>query len=528
MASFVEMFFPEKKGDGVTQTENGATSHVSTGEGVPGILRKSGLLLLTPLLDLFFWLARGFNPSSRQKNIEKAFQADPKRFAKLCFQTRDVRGGKGERKLGRQMLVDLSNRLPQVFVDKLVPLVPEYGRWDDLIFIAYETQSPRVKSACLKMCASQLKKDLASMEKGGPTTLCAKWMPNEKSSWVKSYITVFSDLCQEMEMTPRQMRKTLVSLRNYSQVIEQKMCAKEWSKIDYSKVPSQAMRLLKKAFARNDPERFQAFQDALQKGDPSVKVNSSTLMPHELVKQYMSTYSGFNRKTTDPVTQAQWDALLKQYSEMGTLDGTLIVSDVSGSMSCCNGLPMQVSIALGIFVSQMQKGPWRGQVITFHSNPSFHLVRDGPLHEQVRSLANAPWGGSTDIQKTFQLILEKAQEYHLPVSEMPKQVIIISDMQFNQADSTCTNLDAIREQYRSAGYPLPRLVFWNVAGRIQDVPARAVDNNVALVSGFSPSILKAVMDAEDLSPLGVLLSTLDAPRYAAIDWKVLCTQFGIV
>lgn len=519
MSAFVDMFFPEEeKDDGITRTENGAVSHGSTGEGIPDVLKKTGLLLLTPLLDLFFWLARGFAPSSRQADIDKAFQADPKRYAKLCFQTRDVRGGKGERTLGRQMLVILSNRLPKVFAVKLVPHVPEYGRWDDLIFIAYETKSPLVKSACLKACADQLRKDKASMEQGGPTTLCAKWMPNESSAWVKKYRTVFSDLCEEMDLSPRNLRKTLVALRSYSKVIEQKMCAKEWSEIDYSKVPSQAMRLLKKAFARNDPERFQAYQDALQKGDPSVKVNAATLMPHELVKQYMSAYSGFNGKTTDPVTQAQWDALLKQYSEMGTLDGTLVVSDVSGSMTCCDGLPMQVSIGLGIFVSRMQKGPWRGQVITFESNPHFHLVKDGPLHEQVRSLSGASWGGSTNIQKTFQLILGKAQEYQLPVSEMPKQVIIISDMQFNSADSNCTNLDAIREQYRSAGYPLPRLVFWNVAGRIQDVPGRAVDDNIALVSGFSPSILKAVMDAKDLSPLGVLLSTLDSDRYARIDW----------
>ena len=518
MSTFAQMFEEkEEKDDGVTRTENGAVSHGSTGEGVPGILRKSGLLLLTPLLDLFFWLARGFDTASRAADILKAFQVDPKRFAKLCFQTRDIRGGKGERTLGRQMLVWLSNRLPQVFADKLVSLVPEYGRWDDLIFIAYETKSPLVKSACLKACADQLRKDKASMEKGGPTTLCAKWMPNESSAKDEKY-GVYGDLCKVMDLSHRNLRKLLVSLRSYAGVIEQKMCAKAWSEIDYTKVPSQAMRLLKKAFARNDPERFQAFQDALQKGDPSVKVNAATLMPHELVKQYMSAYSGFNGKTTDPVTQAQWDALLKQYSEMGTLDGTLVVSDVSGSMTCCDGLPMQVSIALGIFVSQMQKGPWRGQVITFESNPHFHLVKDGPLHEQVRSLSGASWGGSTNIQKTFQLILGKAQEYHLPDSEMPKQVIIISDMQFDCADRDCTNLDAIREQYLRAGYPLPRLVFWNVAGRIQDVPARAVDDNIALVSGFSPSILKAVMDAKDLSLLGVLLSILDSVRYAAVDW----------
>lgn len=512
MATFAQMFTPKEE-DGITRTENGAVSHGSTGEGIPGILQNSGLLLLTPLLDLFFWLVRGFDPASREEDIDKAFQADPKLFAKLCFQTRDVREGKGERTLGRQMLVDLSNRLPEVFADKLVPLVPEYGRWDDIIFIAYETKSPLVKSACLKACADQLRKDKASMEKGGPTTLCAKWMPNESSAWVKMYRTVFSDLCKEMDLNPRHLRKLLVSLRSYAGVIEQKMCAKEWSTIDYSKVPSQAMRLLKNAFARNDPERFQAYKDALQKGDPSVKVNVATLMPHELVKDV-----GYDARETNPVTQAQWDALLKQYSEMGTLDGTLVVSDVSGSMNCCNGLPMQVSIALGIFVSQMQKGPWRGQVITFHSNPLFHLVPCGWLHEQVRCLSGASWGGSTDIQKTFQLILKKAMAHGLPVSEMPKQVIIISDMQFNCADRNCTNLDAIREQYRRAGYPLPRLVFWNVAGRIQDVPARAVDDNIALVSGFSPSILKAVMEAKDLSPLGVLRSTLDAPRYAAVDW----------
>lgn len=515
MASFAQMFFPKEENDNTTRTENGAVSYNSTVDGVPDILRNSTPLQLSPLLDLFFRLVRGFDSSSRQEEIEKAFLADPKRFARLCFQTRDIRGGKGERALGRQLMVWLSNRLPQVFADKLVPLVPEYGRWDDLILIAYESQSPIVKSACLKACTVQLRKDLVSMEKGELTTLCAKWMPNESSSWVKKYRTTYKDISDEMGMSPRQMRKALVSLRSYCQVIEQKMCSKQWSEIDYSKVPSQAMRLLKKAFTRNDPERFQTYKDALQKGDPSVKVNASTLMPHELVKENINRPSVYE---TDPITQAQWDTLLKQYSEMGTLDGTLVVSDVSGSMTCSNGLPMQVSIALGIFVSQMQKGPWRGQVITFESNPQFHRVCDGPLHKQVGNLSRASWGGSTDIQKTFQLILEKAQEYHLSVSEMPKQVIIISDMQFNQADRNCTNLDAIREQYRTAGYPLPRLVFWNVAGRIQDVPARAVDDNVALVSGFSPSILKAVMEAEDLSPLGVLLSTLDSSRYSSIDW----------
>ena len=93
MSTFAQMFMPEKKDDGITRTENGAVSHGSTGEGIPDVLKKSGLLLLTPLLDLFFWLARGFAPSSRREDIDKAFQAEPKRFAKLCFQTRDVRGG---------------------------------------------------------------------------------------------------------------------------------------------------------------------------------------------------------------------------------------------------------------------------------------------------------------------------------------------------------------------------------------------------------------------------------------------------
>jgi hypothetical protein len=499
--------------DRLVFTENGALTNASTGANIPSVLKESGPLMLSPILDLWFWLVRGFNIKERYNNIDNAFNANAKYFAKLCFQTRDIRGGKGERTLGRELLVNLSNRVPEVFSEYLVKHVPEYGRWDDLIYIAYESKDPIVKDACFNVCSNQLQQDSLDMLDGKPISLCAKWMPNEKSSWTKRYPGCYNELAKHMKISNRALRIQLTTFRMYINVIEQKMCAKNWNEIDYSKVPSQAMLKLKKAFARNDPERFLEFSNALQRGDPDVKVNASTLMPHELVQDYIKMHKSV--PYINPITQAQWDTLLRQYKEKSTLDKTLVVADVSASM---NGLPMRVSVSLGIFISQLQNTNWKGQVITFHTNPTFCMIPDAPLNTQIDTIISMPWGGSTDIIKTFTLILDNARKNELSCDDMPEQVIIISDMQFNCADRNITNLDMIRTLYNESGYQLPRLVFWNVAGRINDVPARSVDDNIALVSGFSPSILSAIMNADDFSPLSCMLQALDNPRYDKITW----------
>lgn len=494
-------------------TENGAITNASTGANIPAVLKASGPLMLTPILDLWFWLSRGFNIKDRNNDVDNAFNANAKYFAKLCFQTRDIREGKGERTLGRELLVNLSNRMPDVFSEYLVKHIPEYGRWDDLIYIAYESKDPIVKNACFTVCSDQLQQDTENMLDGKPISLCAKWMPNEKSSWTKKYPGCYNELAKHMKITNRALRVQLTTFRMYLNVIEQKMCSKNWSEIDYSKVPSQAMLKLKKAFAKNDPERFQEYVNALHRGDPDVKVNASTLMPHELVQDYIKMHKSV--PYINPITQAQWDTLLRQYGETNTLDKTLVVADVSASMS---GLPMMVSVALGIFISQLQNSNWKGQVITFHANPTFCKIPDAALNIQIDTILNIPWGGSTDIIKTFRLILDNAVKHKLASDDMPEQVIIISDMQFDIADRNCTNLDMIRILYNESAYKLPRLVFWNVAGRINDVPARAIDDNIALVSGFSPSILSAIMNASEFSPLACMLKTLDGPRYENITW----------
>jgi hypothetical protein len=303
------------------------------------------------------------------------------------------------------------------------------------------------------------------------------------------------------------------------QVIERFMCSKSWDSIDYSRVPSQAMRKLKQAFARNDPDRFAAYEAALQRGDPKVKVCASQVEPHELVSECLS-FSGYGaspRSHVSPVTQAQWDTRLKDFRAKGSLAKTLVVSDVSGSMYAAPGvgdLPLRVSVGLGLFISQLVDAPWTGHIVTFEDRPQFHLVRPGKLVDQMLALTRAPWGGSTNLQAVFDLVLGRATRERMSADAMPEMIIIVSDMQFNTACRGSTNLDSIRAKYSRAGYRMPKLVFWNVAGRIGDVPATIADQDIALVSGFSPSILHAVMDCEDMSPLAVMLKAVDCERYS--------------
>jgi hypothetical protein len=188
------------------------------------------------------------------------------------------------------------------------------------------------------------------------------------------------------------------------------------------------------------------------------------------------------------------------------------VCDVSGSM---NGLPMDVSVSLGIYISERNQGIFKDAFITFSDRPKMNYLK-GSLSERMRQLSNADWGMSTNLQATFDLILNSAIRESLPESEMPTKLLIISDMEFDQADRNQTNLNSIRHKYSSKGYTMPEIVFWNVNGRLGNVPASVNDSGIGLVSGFSPSVLKSVLQGEIYSPEQLMLDTVDTARYSCI------------
>lgn len=220
----------------------------------------------------------------------------------------------------------------------------------------------------------------------------------------------------------------------------------------------------------------------------------------------------------DAVTEAQWQVLVDELrNDVGNgLQGMIVVSDVSGSMECPDNLPMDVSIAMGSLVSQVVTGSFHNHVITFHTNPSFTVLKDGhSAFERYQTIRHMTWGGSTNLQKTFELILARGRACNLKQEDMPSKLLIVSDMQFDQC-AHLTNMEAIDAQYQTSGYTRPQIVFWNVNGASTDFPVTIGTHGTALISGFSPSIIKTLLGGDDLNVMSILRSTLDDVRYHPI------------
>jgi len=482
-------------------------------------------------VGLFFKAVRGLNVhrlyeylrESAQENIIDAFL--------LAFHIRDCRGGKGERELGRRSLVWLFLNYPEQF-NLVAPLISEYGRWDDLMelwpgvldlkdanyleqkYCSTIKDISRLRDLQIifvQILGNQLVNDRIQMHDGKPISICAKWAPTEKDSYDKKY-GVVNTLTKIMGITSKTYRKAYTTpLRQYLHIVERYMCDKKWDEIDYSKVPSCAMKRLKKAFEKHSPEEFLAWKSKLQSGE--VKVNGKQLYPHELIQEIRS------KNRSDDVCEAQWKVLEDEVNKLGSLKDSLFVCDVSTSMTSWDSdiklsfCPMDVAIGLSLLGANNVEGVFHNHIITFHHVPSFHVVKDGSLYDRWLKLKSASWGGSTNLQATFDLILNQAKIHNLSQQDMPKRLFIISDMQFNSADSShMTNFQVIKNKYSQSGYTEPQIIFWNVRGSSTDFPVSVMDNGTALISGFSASVMSALINGTDFSPYSILRSTLDSER----------------
>ena len=430
----------------------------------------------------FFFLAG----SSRGKDISapfiKAMYQDKDVALRILQWMRDVRGGAGERKQFRDLLhLMITDDMPQEAVVAVIHKIPELGRWDDLHGLfgtKYEFQALHLILTALK----------------AGNALCAKWTPRKG--------VVFNTIRKLLKVTPKQLRKTLVNMSN---TVEQKMCAKLWNEIEFGKLPSIASSRYSNAFARNSVN-YAEYKAGLESGEE--KINAGAIFPHDIVTNVMRGQSD--------IADAQWKAL-PDYLE-GTTENILPVVDVSGSMCCpvggeSNVTCMQAAISLGIYLAERNKGVFKDKFITFSESPAFQEIKGSNLKERVHNLERADWGFSTNLQEVFKTVLKVAVSNELHMREMPSTILILSDMEFNSACHS-TNLEVIKARYERAGYTIPKLVFWNLRGRVGNSPARANEENTALVSGFSPAIMKSVLSGEDFTPRGIMLETVMVDRYA--------------
>jgi hypothetical protein len=407
---------------------------------------------------------------------------------------RDIRGGAGARQAFRDCLAWLISYAPK---DAMAVLnkTALIGRWDDM-FVAFNGNSKPVQRHAISL----IKKALANGD-----GLCAKWCPRKGPV---AYI-----LQNALKLSPKAYRVLIVGL---SSTVEQKMCAGEWDEVNYSHVPSVAFARYRKAFKRHDESRYASFVEAANKGE--AKINASAVFPHDVVKLLPTSKNHFYHnpinETIRTSINAQWKALPDYLAESG--ETGLVVADVSDSMNRNvggNTNAMQVCISLAMYMSERARGAFKDTFITFSGSPQLQRLTGSDITARYEQLIRAAWSQNTDIEKVFKLILDTAQTHHLAQADMPAVVTIISDMEFDYCAYGRTGLEMIRKKFELAGYKMPRLVFWNVAGRIGNVPATAKQKDAALISGFSPAILAQVFNTEELTPVNVMLKAVMSDRY---------------
>ena len=447
-------------------------------------------------VDLFFQIGamRGQDKTRLINAFTKAFGENPLTAMRLLFWARDVRGGAGERKIFRDIIEYLANNRTEV-LGKNLHLVSEFGRWDDLLVLV----GTPLEAQALSLISEGLK------SKNG---LCAKWMPRpnvgnrEKKRWATA-------LRKFMGLSPKEYRKMLVENSN---TVEQLMCAREFSMIDYSKLPSKAMSDYMKAFSKNDLARFQEYLNSVEKGE--AKINAGAVYPYDIVKSL--------KQGNSKGANVQWEAL-PNYLE-NSKERFLPVVDVSGSMECPAGQNpnvtcMDVSISLGLYISQRNVGPFQDAFVTFSSSPSLQYLK-GSLSERYNQLRRADWAMSTNIQAVFDLILNKAKASKVSEDEMPTMVLILSDMEFDYAGGRNWNDTAqqmIERKYAEAGYTMPKIVYWNIQSRgDNNKPVQFDKNGTALVSGFSPALLTNLLAGKEMTPLAMMMSVIGSERYASV------------
>ena len=437
--------------------------------------------------DLFFKIG-----ASRGKDIIPQFVSalveDEDIALRIAQWARDVRGGAGERQLFIDILEYLDINNPDLAIS-LIKKVPELGRWKDLIEVDYINES--VKNVAYDMIKEALDNDNA---------LCAKWMPRKGD--------IAHSLRNYFDWTPKFYRKRLVEL---TKVVETQMCENDWDNIEFGKVPSLAISRYKNAFYQHT-DNFETYVDGLTKG--TEKVNAGAVYPYDVIKGAFNSYNK-KSKTEQDLIIAQWDALENFVGDANILP----MIDVSGSMNCTVGgskslRVIDVAVSLGLYLADKNEGDFKDTFLTFSNFPELVTV-SGNIIQKIQQTITSNWNMNTDLVSAVQRILSVAKDQNVPNSEMPEMLIIFSDMQFDRCvELDQTGMDYIRDQYELSGYTLPKVVFWNLRD-YGNVPVKFNDKGVALVSGFSPAILKSLVsgDLEQFTPQTIMMNAIMIDKY---------------
>lgn len=487
----------------MTYTENGAVSYASTN---------------SDCLDLFATVGgmRNSETAELYKRFMRAYGEDPDTAMKILFYARDVRGGLGERRIFRELLVWLAKNHAES-VRKNIELIPEYGRYDDLVELL---GTPCEKDA-LALIRRQLEADRKALEtEGAAVSLLGKWLPSVNASNTVT-ISRAKRIARKLGMTDAEYRKMLTALRARIRIVENNLREKDYT-FDYEKLPSKAAFRYRTAFRRNDGERYAEFLDRVERGEAVLKTNS--VMPYELIDPYLSdsNWTNLRRCFLRPIPaeeQRTLNATWASFADYAGKTNALAVIDTSGSMYWTrNPMPASVALSLGLYFAEHSKGAFRDHFMMFSEHPQLIELKGKAFCDKLKYAASFCEVGNTNIEAMFELVLNTAVKYNVKQEELPEQLVIISDMEFDGCveNASLTNFENAKRRYAAYGYKLPQIVFWNVASRHQQVPVRMNEQGVMLISGCTPRLFSMISGGADITPYALMMEIIGSPRYAAV------------
>ena len=480
-----------KAADNYTLTENGSLTYKST---------------LNKVLDMFA-LGGAYRNRSDEDCIllfKQAYEEDPKLALKCLFYIADCRGGQGERRFFRVCFNWLAKNDPAA-ARRNLELVPVFRRWDDVLYSCVGT--PLEKDA-LGFIKEQLSLDVECET----PSLLAKWLPSENASSAET--KRMGHIVREyLGLTHKEYRKLLSALRDKISVLEKLMSEGRWDEIKFDKIPSKAGLVYKNAFARNDVTS-RRYEEFIKNKD--TKVNADTLYPYDIARQ--AFYMDLPLDDPKRVALDKYWSCLKDYYN-GREENGLCVVDVSGSMS---GLPMEAAVSMGAYIAERGHGPFANHFITFSHDPELVEFDGVDIVDKFQRCISADWGYNTNIKAVFDMLLYTAKREHVKPEDIPTRLYILSDMEFDAGldmryckdaeGSLNTLLESIAQKWKTYGYDLPQVIFWNLDARNNNIPA--INGRFAYVSGFSMAILESILSGKD--GIDLMLEKLLSERYEFI------------
>ena len=474
-----------------TRTENGAVALNSTGDarldffGTVGSLRTADKARITRLFS-------------------EAYKVDPLFATKIAFYARDIRGGLGERQTFRTLLQYMAQYHPEALRLNM-DLIGVYGRYDDLYCLIGTPLEDEMWAAMKK----QFEEDRRNMEAGCAISLLAKWIKTaDASSENTRKLGVLT--ARKLGYSVYEFKRLVRAMRKQIGIVEALMSAGRWDEIRYSAVPSRAMMIYRKAFERHDKERFDQFIQKAVTGEAAI--HSATLYPYDIVEKVMQMTWTSCRIISDETLEAQWRQL-PDYVEKGT--NALVIADTSGSM---HGRPIATSVGLAVYFAERNTGPYHNMFMSFSGTSRIQILKGETLAQKIRSIDMHDWQNNTNLQAAFANVLRIAVSNHVPADQMPKSLIVISDMEIDYCgDRNWTFYEKMARKFASYGYQIPNIIFWNVASRHDVFHADKTRVGVQLVSGQSATVFRQVMQCVGMTPVEAMEKIIDSERYAAIE-----------